>query len=201
MYTPAVSYNFCRASAVLKRLAPSTINFDDGSPSGPIKCLKLFPSIVLGRPPQGKNASAFNRLCILFRALTPSSVSTVCKIPSVFSFAWSKFEIQSPSWNRRSNSSWSNPSGSSAQPEWSATPTIFALSPYSRIKILISFPPTSPSGPPVIFTVKGCVVGSIPRVARKATSRYTFTPSEVTPYSLWLIPARGLELMNAAGVL
>lgn len=59
-------------------------------------------------------------------------------------------------------------------------------------------PATSPSGPPVIFTVNGRARGSIPRALR-ATSRKTFTPSLVTPYTLWLMPAPGLELMKAVG--
>ena len=59
-------------------------------------------------------------------------------------------------------------------------------------------PATSPSGPPVIFTVNGCLRGSMPR-ARSATSRKTFTPSLVTPYTLWLMPAPGFELMKASG--
>eukprot|EP00966_Prymnesium_polylepis_P043103 1001326-Prymnesium_polylepis.1 len=60
-------------------------------------------------------------------------------------------------------------------------------------------PATSPSGPPVSLMDHGSCVGLRP-MAFSASRRKTATPSEVTPYSLWLIPARGLDDMNADGI-
>ena len=65
--------------------------------------------------------------------------------------------------------------------------------------ILSMLPATSPSGPPVSLIVQGSSVGLMP-IALKASPKKTATPSDVTPYSLWLMPARGLLEMNAAGM-
>ena len=60
-------------------------------------------------------------------------------------------------------------------------------------------PATSPSGPPVSLIVHGRSVGSI-SIALSASRRKTATPSDVTPYSLWLMPARGFDDMKADGI-
>mmetsp|Transcript_66601 Transcript_66601/g.134250 ORF Transcript_66601/g.134250 Transcript_66601/m.134250 type:complete len:410 (+) Transcript_66601:420-1649(+) len=119
----------------------------------------------------------------------------------------SKAAMGSSFTTKRISSAGSNPLGSSAHPVASASPTTRQSLPYSLCKILIMFPATSPSGPPVILTVKdgsgapaafcwsGCIC-----ISRRATSRNTCTPSEVTPYVLWLMPCSGLLLMNAEGI-
>ena len=60
-------------------------------------------------------------------------------------------------------------------------------------------PATSPSGPPDSFTVHVSACGSIP-IERSASARKTATPSEVTPNSLWLIPARGFDEMKQQAI-
>lgn len=59
------------------------------------------------------------------------------------------------SFTNLSSSSLSSPLGSSATPNPSAIPTTLQFEPYSRNRILIRLPATSPSGPPVILIVKG----------------------------------------------
>ena len=61
-------------------------------------------------------------------------------------------------------------------------------------RMRIAFPATSPFGPPVNFTENGSVRMSTP-ISRMAISANFTTPVEVTPYSLWLIPTRLLDMM------
>ena len=56
-------------------------------------------------------------------------------------------------------------------------------------EIATSLPATSPSVPPVILTLNGCLRGSIPSALLSAVSRNTVTPSDVTPYTCAIVRA------------
>mmetsp|Transcript_5849 Transcript_5849/g.16420 ORF Transcript_5849/g.16420 Transcript_5849/m.16420 type:complete len:292 (-) Transcript_5849:1346-2221(-) len=178
MTQPALESSW-RARGVRNRLAPSTMSGLEGVPSGR-RYLDQFASLmVAGRPPAGTKASALTRLCMVLRMLMPAGVSAMWRLPLGPRVASFISESGSAPWKRRSISSQSRPSGSSTQAEPSARPTTRALVPYSRCRILSMLPATSPSGPPVILMVNGLVVST--PVARRASSRKTATPSEVTP--------------------
>mmetsp|Transcript_21900 Transcript_21900/g.29819 ORF Transcript_21900/g.29819 Transcript_21900/m.29819 type:complete len:211 (-) Transcript_21900:11-643(-) len=172
--TAASSKSFCLAPGVINKFAPSTISCDDGMPSGRRKAFQLSSLIVAGRPPAGINASATTRLCMVFLARCPSMVLDECRIPLGPISAGLKSLTARSSRTKRASSWASRPSGSSADPDASARPTTKASSPYSRARILSMFPATSPSGPPVIFTVKGrpVVLGCMP-ISLSAVSRNT----------------------------
>mmetsp|Transcript_49324 Transcript_49324/g.139651 ORF Transcript_49324/g.139651 Transcript_49324/m.139651 type:complete len:349 (+) Transcript_49324:929-1975(+) len=204
--TPASSKSFWRASCVMKRLAPSTTSGDDGVPSGRRKLSQLSMFTVFGRPPAGMNASATTRLCMVLRARRPARVETSWMTPSALSLLWSNSASGRSDLTSLTSSAMSRPSGSSAPAVPSAIPTILTRSPYSRSRIRIMLPATSPSVPPVIFSVTASssglprwMSGCMPRFLR-AVSRKTCTPSEVTPYVLWLKPESGLDDMKADGI-
>mmetsp|Transcript_6827 Transcript_6827/g.14594 ORF Transcript_6827/g.14594 Transcript_6827/m.14594 type:complete len:216 (+) Transcript_6827:848-1495(+) len=183
-------------------LAPSTISLEEGVPSSRRKFFQLAELMVFGRPPAGTNASALIRKGIEFLRAMPSSLSLALNMtPSADNFLRSKCTMDLPFFTRRSSSDGSRPWGSSATPSTSEMPTILALVPYSLKRILMRFPATSPSGPPVTFTVKGWLLGSMLSISLRATSKNTTTPSLVTPNSLWLKPASILLDMKAAGML
>mmetsp|Transcript_842 Transcript_842/g.3030 ORF Transcript_842/g.3030 Transcript_842/m.3030 type:complete len:262 (-) Transcript_842:1935-2720(-) len=154
--------------------------------------------MVAGRPPAGTKTSASSRNGMVLRVRMPSGVSAGTTRPPGLRRAVSNWSMGADAATRRMSSSMSSPSGSSAVPLPSQIPTTLTWRPYSRCRMRSMLPATSPSGPPVIFTEKGSSRGLRP-VACRATSRNTETPSEVTPYSLWLMPAPGLDEMNAEG--
>mmetsp|Transcript_27165 Transcript_27165/g.55376 ORF Transcript_27165/g.55376 Transcript_27165/m.55376 type:complete len:220 (+) Transcript_27165:620-1279(+) len=172
MATPASSNSPVRASGVMKMLAPSTMSLLVGAPSASKKLRQLSPLTVLGRPPAGTKASALTLDHMVLRRSMPSLSTSVSSItPWAVSLLLSKEVIGNPSFTKRSSSVIFRPLGSSATPKPSAIPTTLQLSPYSRCMIRIKLPATSPSGPPVILTVKGSVLGLMPRERRRATSR------------------------------
>mmetsp|Transcript_27998 Transcript_27998/g.73864 ORF Transcript_27998/g.73864 Transcript_27998/m.73864 type:complete len:206 (-) Transcript_27998:2017-2634(-) len=173
----------CRAPAVKKMFAPSTMRGELGVPVESRNSCQFSSWIVFGRPPAGTKTSDLILLCIELRIRTPSSLPTRCRLPFGLSLLGAKCPIGSASRKRRMSSEWSSPVGSSATPEPSATPTTQTFFPWSRKRIRIKFPATSPSGPPVILMVYGCSRGSTP-VSLSASSRNTAMPSDVTPYSL-----------------
>mmetsp|Transcript_19916 Transcript_19916/g.34895 ORF Transcript_19916/g.34895 Transcript_19916/m.34895 type:complete len:255 (-) Transcript_19916:86-850(-) len=186
-----------RASAVRKRFAPSTMILDVGVPSGRSISRQFDALTVEGRPPAGTNASAHTRAYMVLRFAAPSGVSAIERSPSGPKVTRSNAERGKLACTSRKSSSMLSPRGSSAHPLPSAIPTTRTIEPYSRWRIFNMLPATSPSGPPVSLIVHGCAVGSIPK-DRSPESRKTATPSGVTPYTLWLMPASGFDDMNAA---
>lgn len=116
MATLAVSYNFCLASGVMKMFAPSTMSLLLGTLFSSRKSRQLSLLIVFGRPPAGMNTSDFTLQCIELRRVRPSSVLVSSDTPAKDSLEGSKEEMGKLCSTRRSNSSWSSPSGSSATP-------------------------------------------------------------------------------------
>mmetsp|Transcript_18925 Transcript_18925/g.42298 ORF Transcript_18925/g.42298 Transcript_18925/m.42298 type:complete len:260 (-) Transcript_18925:2039-2818(-) len=151
----AASKSACRASAVRKRFAPSTMRREEGVPSGNSISFQLEAFTVEGRPPAGTRASERTRECIELRFAAPSAVSAEKSCPcglrrDLSSSISGKLECTS-----LRSSSIGSPCGSSADPLPSAIPTTRTIAPYSRSRILSMLPATSPSGPPVSLTVQG----------------------------------------------
>lgn len=180
MGSRTASKSACRASAVRKRLAPSTMIRDDGVPSGSSISFQFEAFTVEGRPPAGTRASARTRACIELRIAAPSGVSAEVSAPWGPSVSRSSAMSGRLASTRRSSSCIGRPCGSSALALPSAMPTTRTIEPYSRCIILSMLPATSPSGPPVSLTVHGSAVGLMPS-ERRPESRNTATPSEVTP--------------------
>mmetsp|Transcript_80967 Transcript_80967/g.251414 ORF Transcript_80967/g.251414 Transcript_80967/m.251414 type:complete len:201 (-) Transcript_80967:151-753(-) len=101
-----------------------------GSPVAGSRNSRQLPAwMVLGRPPAGTKTSAFTRLCMEFRRMTPSSVSRRCSEPWGPSCAASSAAMGSAARKSRRSSACGRPVGSSAQPEPSAMPTMRTLAP------------------------------------------------------------------------
>mmetsp|Transcript_2565 Transcript_2565/g.7387 ORF Transcript_2565/g.7387 Transcript_2565/m.7387 type:complete len:279 (+) Transcript_2565:876-1712(+) len=170
-----------------------------GAASSPgLRNSRALPAcMVPGRPPHGTSTSASTRKCIVSRSAAPSPSSAVRSVPRFPSSLLSNAAIGAEASTKRRSSFPSKPSGSSAYPLPSATPTTRADG-QSRCMIFSKLPATSPSGPPTSETRKASFRASIP-TSRSARSTNTATPSLVTPNSLWLMPAPGFEDISASG--
>mmetsp|Transcript_8179 Transcript_8179/g.18573 ORF Transcript_8179/g.18573 Transcript_8179/m.18573 type:complete len:204 (-) Transcript_8179:598-1209(-) len=191
------------------KFAPSTMSGQHGTlrslPSSARwkKPPTLSALIVPGLPPAGKNASARTLRGKVLRRRTPSGLLSVRTSTPVGDNAFVSYSASGrPELTRRSNSLQERPLGSSATAVPSHMPTTLQPSSprYMRCSTFSAFPATSPEGPPLSLTVKGRPVslGCSPQ-RRSAMSRNTATPSLVTPYVLWLIPAFALLDMKDAG--
>mmetsp|Transcript_7733 Transcript_7733/g.18660 ORF Transcript_7733/g.18660 Transcript_7733/m.18660 type:complete len:249 (+) Transcript_7733:506-1252(+) len=191
------SLNFSRARGLTNSLQPSTITLQLGSPLE-VKNSSTSNAVICCTPPAGSNTSAERRKCSVSLARAPPGSSLVNTRPAEErEEGWNEAMGRSASRRRRS-SVWERPCVSSATPEASATPTTATLVPKASNNARSVFPATSPVVPPVTTRRNCCFDGSIPTWA-SACSRSTTRPAVTTPYCRWLIPARGLELMNDAG--